>query len=95
MFKVGDRARIVGALTVAGKECTVIGVGPYEFLGDVSEYLISIDGRPDAPAAFGVPRGWLILGRNLEPIRKQENGSWEEIEELCEWNPTKKPLSVH
>lgn len=88
-FKVGDRARIIASAPIRdkyrGRECTVALVGNFPTIHGHRDYVIEVDGI--GPAT--------ILDEGLEPIQKRpEAGSWDEVEKLTGWNPTKEKVVV-
>lgn len=94
-FKVGDKARIIDKrCKYYGQECTIVEIlivpkTKYIPLGynNYNNYTVIYDYKVIADVAD--KPGWMP-DESLEPIAKnKELSSWEEIEKLTNWNPTK------
>lgn len=84
-FEVGEIAVALGGLTRPSEaECEildVLGKGVYKILVDGCRSTMK-DG------------GWLIKERHLRKKKPpEEPASWEEIQELTNWNPTKETIN--
>lgn len=88
-FKVGEVAIVVNAdyhKNHIGRECEIICVNPVTLSGAPRDYEISIKGIR-APA---LTNGWYTHESHLRKKKPpQETSTWEEVQEIVGWNPSK------
>lgn len=86
-FAVGEIAIVVYG-PAKNHECEVLEINPINSSGQRQDYRIQIDGFPHPR----FPMGWTCdedTLRKKKPPKKEEHGSWEQLQKDTNWNPTK------
>lgn len=89
-FALGEIA-IVAFGPAKNRECEVTEINPINNSGERQDYRIQINGFPHPV----FPTGWTCDEATLRKKKPpEEDASWEAVQELTNWNPTKEKIDA-
>ena len=87
-FSLNEIATVAGLIQKTernGEECEIVGIDVVSSDGEAFDYAIRYKNIPDHEVGF-----WVIKKENLRKKKPpEEPATWQEIQELTNWNPTK------